>query len=206
MLEAGTLGQQSRATNDEPATIADDAELVTRARGDLAAFAPLYDRYLGPVYRYCFSCVGSKEAADDATSLVFARALIALSTCQGTSFRSWLFAIAHNVVVDVRRRGRSTISLETAAEIVDGSPRGSPEARAIAADSERIVHDLLSQLSDHQRQIVELRLAGLTGAEIAQVLGRGHGAIRVAQFRAYARLRALLAVAETRKEARDETR
>ena len=40
--------------------------------------------------------------------------------------------------------------------------------------------------------MLELRLAGLTGPEIARVLGRSHGSVRVAQYRAIARLRALL--------------
>jgi RNA polymerase sigma factor (sigma-70 family) len=51
----------------------------------------------------------------------------------------------------------------------------------------------LSQLSDDQRQIVELRLAGLTSKEIASALGRTPNAIDQAQFRAINRLRALLA-------------
>jgi DNA-binding NarL/FixJ family response regulator len=49
-----------------------------------------------------------------------------------------------------------------------------------------------SQLPPDQRQILELRLAGLTGPEIAAALGRSLGAVKIAQVRAFARLRATL--------------
>jgi DNA-directed RNA polymerase specialized sigma24 family protein len=48
--------------------------------------------------------------------------------------------------------------------------------------------------------VVELRLAGLSGPEIALALGRSPGAVRLAQFRAYARLRDLLGPANASQE------
>ena len=53
---------------------------------------------------------------------------------------------------------------------------------------------LLPRLPDDQRRVLELRLAGLRGPDIAHVLGRSHGAVRVAQYRAIARLRTMLGV------------
>lgn len=65
-----------------------------------------------------------------------------------------------------------------------------PEEEALAAEH---CQALLALLPDDQRSVVELRLAGLTGAEIANVLGRSVGAIKALQFRAIARLRLDLA-------------
>ncbi len=90
-----------------------DEDLVGWAqRGHRDAFGLLYDRYLARVYAYCYRLCGSHAAAEDATSAVFAKALGALSRYRARAFRSWLFAIAHNEVVDVLRaqrdgRGRS---------------------------------------------------------------------------------------------------
>jgi len=179
-----------------------EAELVARAKADRGAFAPLYQRYLGPVYGYCRGCLGSREAAEDATSLVFAKALDGLAGCCEGLFRSWLFAIAHNVVVDARRRARPVVPIAAADDVPD--PGRGPEAAAVAAEHDRALRELLGRLPDEQRHVVELRLAGLTGPEIARALGRSHGAVRVAQFRAYNRLRMLL-VAED-EEVRDERR
>jgi RNA polymerase sigma-70 factor (ECF subfamily) len=168
----------------------DERGLVEQAKRERAAFATLYDRYLPAVYRYCYLRLGSKEAAEDATSIVFTKALNAISTCQPDRFRSWLFAIAHNVVVDSYRSRSSTEPIEQAAELEDPSP--SPLDAALLGDDERTVLALLKQLSPEQREIVELRLAGLTGVEIAAALERSPGSVRAAQFRAYARLRELL--------------
>jgi RNA polymerase sigma-70 factor (ECF subfamily) len=179
----------------------DNAEvaLVARAQADPAGFAPLYAGYLGPVYRYCFARLGTKEAAEDATSVVFAKALAALprfDTDHPTgSFRTWLFTIAHRVVVDEFRGRRPLESLDAAATLPDADP--TPEEYAVAADERRALWNHLAQLTPEQRRVVELRLAGLTDQEIAGVLGRSHGAIRMAQFRAIAQLRILLGVAVT---------
>jgi RNA polymerase sigma factor (sigma-70 family) len=167
-----------------------DAELVARARRDRQAFGALYDRYLDRIYRYCHVRLGNREAAEDATSLVFAKAMDGLPAHRGGTFRSWLFAIAHNVVADAHRTRRPVEPLEAAAAIVDPAPE--PDEMAFLDDLGRAVRASLLRLSPDQRDVVELRLAGLTGPEIAAALGKSHAAIRIAQFRAYARLRCLL--------------
>jgi RNA polymerase sigma-70 factor (ECF subfamily) len=57
------------------------------------------------------------------------------------------------------------------------------------------VQRVLTDLPEEQRQVLELRLAGLTGPEIAAALGRSHSAIRTTQCRALAHVRRLLGVA-----------
>ena len=170
-----------------------DETLVARAQRDPGAFAPLYDRYFDPVYRYCYHRLGSKEAAEDVTSQVFSKALGALSTYRGERpFRSWLFAIAHNAIVDTQRAGKSHQPLDVAGDVID--PTASPEDLALAAERGRAVQMLLVALTPDQARVVELRLAGLTESEIARVLDRRPGAIRALQFRALIRLRSLLGV------------
>src|SRR5687768_11853835 len=84
-----------------PGALDEDARMVALAKRDPRAFAPLYDRYFDPVYRYCYRRLGDGETAADATAQVFAKALAALPRYRedAPSFRSWLFAIAHNVIV-----------------------------------------------------------------------------------------------------------
>ena len=181
--------------------IDDEDELVARAKRDRHDFAPLYARYFQPIYRYCFRRLDDPEAAADATSLIFARALAALPTCRDGTFRSWLFAIAHNVVVDGYRARHPALPLEVAADLPDGAP--SPEEQTLAAEERQTLRALLAHLPPDQRAVVELRLAGLTAVEIGRVLGKRRGAVDTAQFRAVARLRSLLGVAADRKDARD---
>ncbi|HEU5432737.1 MAG TPA: sigma-70 family RNA polymerase sigma factor [Thermomicrobiales bacterium] len=179
------------ATVEPDDTGFDDDALVAAAQRDPRAFAPLYARYAEPVYRYCWRRLGDPEAAADATSLVFTKALAALPRYRAGSFRSWLFSIAHNTVVDGLRTARQDAALDPAFHPVDPTP--GPEELAVAGDAGRQVRALLVRLSTDQRHVVELRLAGLTDREIAAALGRNLPAVRMLQTRAVARLRTLLA-------------
>ena len=173
----------------------DDTILVAQAKRDRHAFAPLYRRYVEAVYRYCFRHLGSQEEAEDATSQIFTQVLAALPRLDDQPFRAWLFTIAQNVVTDVHRHRAkaawpsSSLAPHGVVELADPEP--SPEHQALAAEQGRTIRALLAQLPEEPRHLLELRLAGLTDAEIAQVLGRSHGAVRVAQHRAVMRLRAL---------------
>lgn len=175
---------------DDEAGEGDDA-LIVAARMDRRAFAPLYERYVTAIYRYCFHRLGNREAAEDATSLVFTKALAALPrfTPGAGSFRSWLFAIAYTTVADDFRHARPTSAMPA-----DDLPATTPGPEAVAIDElqQAELHRLLAELPDGQRQVLELRLSGLSSPEVARVLGRSPTAIRSLQFRAVERLRSSL--------------
>jgi RNA polymerase sigma-70 factor (ECF subfamily) len=177
-----------------------DAERARSAQQNPAAFAAIYEAYVDAVYGYCWRLLRDSHAAADATSETFIKALKALPKYQSRSFRGWLFTIAHRVVIDMIRRHHPTTSLDHAGQLID---RGtSPEEHFLAGESDRRVVQLLDQLPELQRHVVELRMAGLKSHEIATVLGRRDGAIRTAQYRAHERLRQLLrAESNTPKEA-----
>ena len=142
------------------------------------------------VYRYCDRALSDRGLAEEVTQTVFLRALAALPTYRGGAFRSWLFAIAHNVVVTARQAHRTLGSLTEVEHLADTA--ASPEDLALAAVAKREIAQLLARLPAEQRAVVELRLAGLRDKEIAHVLGRSPGAVRTAQYRAVQRLRGLL--------------
>jgi RNA polymerase sigma-70 factor (ECF subfamily) len=186
-----------------PAPVAGDSELVALAQENPHAFELLYRRYIDPVHRYCHRRLGSREAAEDATSLIFTKAFTSLPAFRAGSFRSWLFTIAYHVIADDLRSRRPHADLDAAGEIAGREP--SPEELAIMLEGDRSVAALLYQLPEAQRLVVELRLAGLTGREIADVLGRGLPAVKMSQLRAYARLRDLLTESD-RQETRNDRR
>jgi RNA polymerase sigma-70 factor (ECF subfamily) len=108
------------------------------------------------------------------------------------SFRAWLFAIAHNAVIDeLRSRGR-IVSLELGHGWEPAATGPGPEEVAVAAADLARLRELLAEIPPERARMVELRLAGLTDREIAHVLGRSHGAVRIAMHRALAQLRQLM--------------
>jgi RNA polymerase sigma-70 factor (ECF subfamily) len=167
-------------------TDADDAEVAARAVHDRAAFGVLYDRYATVVFRYCYRRLGERGAAEDATSATFLKAIESLPGYRGGSFPAWLFAIAHSVVVTTARR-RTESALDESYDVADGEP--SPEDAAMAADDRRRIVRLLAGLPEDQRRVIELRLAGLSGAEIAMSIGRSVSAVKMLQHRAMTNLR-----------------
>jgi RNA polymerase sigma factor (sigma-70 family) len=136
-----------------------DASLITRALIDRVAFAPLYTRYAARIYWYCYLRLGTRELAEDATSVTLAKALTSLPTCQPDRFRAWLFQLARNVVADTFREHRHDSPLDDAIAVPDLSP--SPEEIALRQEGHDTARALLAHLPENQRRIVELRLAGV---------------------------------------------
>lgn len=175
-----------------------ELEVIAAARKDPRDFAPLYDAYADQVWRFAMSRLGNRERASDVTSQTFVKAIQALPNFQpklhgdGTSFRSWLMMIARNAVIDEQRRHRPGTDID-APHLALADARMGPESSAIAADEQQRVRRAISQLSPRQREIVELRIAGYSGKEIAHTLDMSVNGVRTAHHRAYSKLRELLA-------------
>ena len=111
-----TLLAGSSAASDHPAPspTLDEHDEIARAKRNPTAFGPLYERYVDAVYTYCARRVDDPEHAADLTATIFTRALAALPRYRedGGSFRSWLFSIAHNAVIDSYRTRREHASVE----------------------------------------------------------------------------------------------
>ena len=171
-----------------------DLDDVLAAQRDRAAFGRLYRRYVDRVYGYAFYLLGDHHDAEDATERTFLAALAALDRYRdtGSTFRAWLFRIAHNQLANaLRARGRQrAASLDAVGEpLAHADPAGvlsrAEEARGLRRALERLPQD--------RRQVVVLRFVdGLSAREIGAVLGRSEGAVRVLQHRALRELAEML--------------
>lgn len=171
-----------------------DRDLVVAAQRDPAAFDALYRRYLAQVYSFAYYELGDHHAAEDATERTFLAALASLGRFQerarpadgegASTFKVWLFQIARNAIAQQRRaaRRRPTEPLE-AAEAVPAPL--DVERAVLARDEADAAWRAVGRLPADRRRALVLRFVDeMTTAEIAGVLGRSEGAVRVLIHRA----------------------
>ena len=195
MQASGVVSSESE--EHDPVTDAREQEIawIDAARQHPQYFAPLYERYATSVYRYCYRHTQNVEMSNDLTAQIFVRAIERLEQYQprpGATFRSWLFAIARNMVTDSFRRTRTTYPIEPHQTWL-ADPDPGPEDIALHRSELDALLSILHELPERQQSIIQLRLAGLTTNEIADVLRMTQGAVKSAQTRAYVRIRALMA-------------
>jgi RNA polymerase sigma-70 factor, ECF subfamily len=180
------LLQRLRPTSPSSPDAAEDAVLAARAQVDLAAFAAIYDRHFAGIYGYCYRGLGSAELAEDAAQQIFEQALLSLPRYhEAGRFRSWLYTIAHRVI-GAQRGAQARPALTLNDDVAD--PSASPEEHALEAAEQQELLAAIARLPKEQRLVIELRMAGLKGREIAEELGRSHEAVRMMQQRALDRL------------------
>lgn len=174
-------------------------ELTSRAvDGDPEAIESLIGSVRPMVVRYCRARLGRAggyyHIADDVAQEVCIAVLYALPRYQdmGRPFVSFVFGIAAHKVADaVRGAVRTAVPTERLPDGPDDRP--GPEETVVRVSEAERARELLHRLPDQQRELVLLRVvAGLSAEETGNVLGMSAGAVRVAQHRALARLRAMV--------------
>jgi RNA polymerase sigma-70 factor, ECF subfamily len=170
--------------------------LVAEAQeGSSEAFGAIFDAYAGPIHRFIASRVNRPSDAEDLTQLVFVKALEALPRyeARGIPFGGWLFRLARNAIIDQVRTRRDHLPLVSA--VTREAEEDGPEARAALRDDLARVATALQDLTEDQREVIELRFfAGLSVLEAAEAMDRQEGTIRGLQFRAIAALRRSLGI------------
>ena len=173
-------------------------DIVKRAQaGDQAAFAELYEMYYDPIYRYISFRCGNQTEAEDLSGEVFVKMIESVRTFKfrGFPFSSWLYKIAHNVVVDnFRRKGRRpTVPLDNAVNTTSDAHSDLERMAEVSLTIKEVV-GAMENLTELQREVVTLRFAaGLTIAETAKAVGRKENAVKALQHAGIRKLRDALA-------------
>lgn len=199
LLPLPNLGDRVESTSAGagPGSIGALADLARH--GQPAAIETLLRQIRPIVIRYCRARLdrisGHYYAADDVAQEVCIAVLSALPRYRdvGRPFVSFVFGIASHKVADAQRSAaRQAVPT---ADIPDGpDDRPGPEETVLARLEAEQVRALLTRLPPQQRELLVLRvLSGLSAEETGRMLGMSAGAVRVAQHRALAHLRAIVA-------------
>jgi RNA polymerase sigma-70 factor (ECF subfamily) len=188
------VGRPEGAPRARVARLDRDRPLVEAARADPARFEALYRKYLAQVYNFAVYELGDHHEAEDATERTFLAALANLGRFEerarpddgadASTFRIWLFQIARNVIAERRRgrRRRPEAPLEAAVGAADPMD---VEGSAIVREEAAAAWQAVERLSGDRRRAVVLRFVHeMSTAEIAGVLDRSEGAVRVLLHRA----------------------
>lgn len=159
------------------------------AGGDDNAFAEIYGALLDPVFRYLYWNLNSREDAEDLAEEVFLRCLLNIAGYdpERGSFKAWAFRIAHNLLVDHRRKAGRRSQEELKDDVRDGT---APAQDSLEEEERaRAVRETLEELPSSQRQVIVMKyFSEMSNAEVAKALGRSEGAVNALQHRALRRL------------------
>lgn len=153
-------------------------------------FAGYYEKHKTAIFNYILYRIGfNKYTAEDLTSDIFLKAFEHFDSYdRARPFKTWIFTIAHNHLVNYYTSRKVTLPLEEAIEVVK-------EESTIKENTDRDMAvakmlNLVSELPEQQQEIVTMKYVNdMTNEEIAAALDKEEGAIRTALSRAIATLR-----------------
>ena len=180
----------------------DEALMQSFAQGQSSAFEQLYDRHETSVWRFVFRSVQNQAVADDLVQeLWFAVARAAASYEPTAKFKTWLFTMARNRVIDHVRTAKNHVSID--AENDDGESmfsdlaaesRLGPLRQVSSREQATALLNAIEQLPDDQREVFLMQAEGdMSVEEIAAATGVSFETAKSRLRYARSKLKALLA-------------
>lgn len=172
-----------------------DGELIAAVQqGDADAWRVLYQRWLPWVWRYAYSLVQDRHAAEDVTSEAMTAWVQQLGKtgADAPQLAGWLRKVIHNKAVDYHRQGQRCRKMINEAPFYRAESNGSkdPSQMLETTEMQHQVRQALNLLSDTQRLVLEWKYAeDLCVREIAERLGVTEKAVEANLYRARQELR-----------------
>jgi RNA polymerase sigma-70 factor (ECF subfamily) len=182
----------------------DDFELIRATRnGDHEAFGELVRKYQGKIYSLAYGMVGNHSDADDLAQEIFLKTYRNINKFRfKSSFNTWLYRIALNTIITLRKKLRNNAHLELKPQVLDieGSPYlssrlgGEKGDRAVSLkELKDEIRRAIEMLSDKHKAVVVMHdIEGIPNNEIAQILSCSEGTVRSRLHYAHRRLQELL--------------
>lgn len=160
-------------------------------QGDQEAFSLLYEELYTPLYRFILLRVKHTQVAEDLVQTVFLKVYRKLDSIDNQHPKAYFFTVAKNALADHWKKKKDVHFDETSEafqEIADSSQ--DPTQAVLAGERGAQIEQLLANLPDEQRTVLELRfLSQLSNKEVATIIGKSEAAVRQIQCRALKSLR-----------------
>jgi RNA polymerase sigma-70 factor (ECF subfamily) len=168
----------------------DEELMLAYGQGDAGAFETLYKRHRGALYRFVLRAIKHRSSAEELFQEVWIRVIEARNRyAPQARFTTWLYTIAHNLLVDHwRKKGLTTVSLDNEdAPSESANPARQAEGREALA---RLLHALEALPAAQREAFLLHEESGMTVAEIAAVTGSNEEAAKSRLRYAIAKLKA----------------
>lgn len=160
-------------------------------RGDEEAFGLIYDHFAAKIFKFIYYRVGHTQVAEDLLADTFVKGWQKLSQLNSPSALSaWLYQIAKNNIIDYYRIKKDSIDLSEVENLLEDETNVVDDTN-LTIEQKKIL-ELLEELPEEQRQVIKYKFfEELENEEIAYIMGKTEGAIRVIQHRAISKLKEL---------------
>ncbi|MFC1732876.1 RNA polymerase sigma factor [candidate division KSB1 bacterium] len=167
-----------------------EQEVITQCKqGNLDEFGKLYDEYVKKIYQFIYFKTHNRETAEDLTSHTFMKALENISSFneKKASFKTWLYKIARNTIIDHYRTDRPTSDIDDAWGVSDKVDIERDTDMQMKVEA---VQKYMEKLKPEQRELILLRVwGGNSFSEIAEITGKSEASCKMMFKRVMEKLR-----------------
>ncbi len=173
--------------------LADESLMRDLQQGQFSAGGLLYHRYKKMLLAFFMNCTGERAQSEDLVQMTFEKMIRYRSNFGGTgSFKSWLFAIARNVLSDQYRKGQRwrAVHEKQAAPIMEAKI----ERQLMESDRLKLLEKALAQLPPEKREMLAMvKLEGMKYREVAKIYNMNESTLKVNIFRTMHELKKIVA-------------
>ncbi len=162
-------------------------------QGNLEALTRLVDHSRRPLFGFILKMTEGREDAEEIFQETWFRALKNLDSYRNDRFMSWMFRIAHNLIIDRARKAKPVVALEPRDDDAENpiesrlaDPGIGPDRQAAGRELGTRLREAINRLPAEQKEVFLMRMEGdvsfkdiakIQGISINTALGRMHYAL-----------------------------
>ena len=163
-----------------------DEVLIARLQsGIYDAAGELYNRYKQAIFAFFMNNTNNISRSEDLVQLTFERVIKYSNNYQGKgSFRSWLYSIARNVLVDEYRKKQKNLTRPIDEIVESSSDMSTVEHQLISGERAALLHEAINKLDPEKRELLSMiKLNEMKYREVAALYNMNESTVKVKIFR-----------------------